>query len=81
MHMIIAFPFCLSVFIEIPPSIYDDPGSTRKRAAYCDRIISQQSLCSQHLVLSEAIYRYYELPKGVLAEMQNEFLEETLEHF
>lgn len=38
-------------------------------------------LCQEAGINRTTFYRYYELPRDVLTEMQNEFFEETFEHF
>lgn len=38
-------------------------------------------LCQEAGINRTTFYRYYELPKDVLTEMQRDFFEETLEHF
>ncbi len=43
--------------------------------------ISITELCQEAGINRTTFYRYYELPRDVLREMQNEFFEETLEHF
>ncbi len=43
--------------------------------------INITELCQEAGINRTTFYRYYELPKDVLAEMQNEFFEETFECF
>jgi len=43
--------------------------------------INITELCQEAGINRTTFYRYYELPRDVLTEMQNEFFEETLEHF
>lgn len=43
--------------------------------------INITELCQEAGINRTTFYRYYELPKDVLAEMQSEFFEETFEHF
>ncbi len=43
--------------------------------------INITELCQEAGINRTTFYRYYELPRDVLTEMQNAFLEETLEHF
>ncbi len=43
--------------------------------------INITELCQEAGINRTTFYRYYELPKDVLMEMQNEFFEETLDHF
>lgn len=43
--------------------------------------INITELCQEAGVNRTTFYRYYELPRDVLTEMQTEFFEETLEHF
>jgi len=38
-------------------------------------------LCQEAGINRTTFYRYYELPRDVLAEMQSEFFEETFKHF
>lgn len=38
-------------------------------------------LCQEAGINRTTFYRYYELPRDVLTEMQSEFFEETFEHF
>lgn len=38
-------------------------------------------LCQEAGINRTTFYRYYELPRDVLTEMQNEFFEETFDHF
>ncbi len=43
--------------------------------------ISITELCREAGINRTTFYRHYEWPRDVLTEMQNEFFEETLEHF
>ncbi len=43
--------------------------------------INITELCQEAGINRTTFYRYYELPKDVLTEMQNEFFEETFEQF
>ncbi len=43
--------------------------------------INITELCQEAGVNRTTFYRYYELPRDVLTEMQREFFEETFEHF
>lgn len=43
--------------------------------------INITELCQEAGINRTTFYRYYELPRDVLTEMQNEFVEETLKHF
>ncbi len=43
--------------------------------------INVTQLCQEAGINRTTFYRYYELPRDVLTEMQNKFFEETLEHF
>jgi len=43
--------------------------------------INITELCQEAGINRTTFYRYYELPRDVLTEMQDEFLEDTLEHF
>lgn len=43
--------------------------------------INITELCQEAGINRTTFYRYYELPKDVLTEMQSEFFEETFEHF
>ncbi len=43
--------------------------------------INITELCQEAGINRTTFYRYYELPRDVLTEMQNEFFEDTLEHF
>ncbi len=43
--------------------------------------INITELCQEAGVNRTTFYRYYELPRDVLTEMQSEFFEETFEHF
>ncbi len=43
--------------------------------------INITELCQEAGINRTTFYRYYELPRDVLTEMQNEFFEETFEHF
>ncbi len=43
--------------------------------------INITELCQEAGINRTTFYRYYELPKDVLTEMQNEFFEETFERF
>ncbi len=43
--------------------------------------INITELCQEAGINRTTFYRYYELPRDVLTEMQSEFYEETFEHF
>ncbi len=43
--------------------------------------INITELCQEAGINRTTFYRYYELPRDVLTEMQNEFFEETFAHF
>ncbi len=43
--------------------------------------INITELCKEAGINRTTFYRYYELPRDVLTEMQREFFEETFEHF
>jgi len=43
--------------------------------------INITELCQEAGVNRTTFYRYFEMPRDVLTEMQNEFFENTLEHF
>ncbi len=43
--------------------------------------INITELCQEAGINRTTFYRYYELPRDVLTEMQKEFFEDTLEHF
>lgn len=43
--------------------------------------INITELCQEAGINRTTFYRYYELPKDVLTEMQNDFFEETFDHF
>ncbi len=43
--------------------------------------INITELCQEAGINRTTFYRYYELPRDVLTEMQNEFFEETFKHF
>ncbi len=43
--------------------------------------ISITELCQEAGINRTTFYRYYELPRDVLTEIQNNFFAETLEHF
>ncbi len=43
--------------------------------------INITELCQEAGINRTTFYRYYELPRDVLTEMQSEFFEETFEHF
>ncbi len=43
--------------------------------------INITELCQEAGINRTTFYRYYELPRDVLTEMQNEFFEETFDHF
>ncbi len=43
--------------------------------------INITELCQEAGINRTTFYRYYELPKDVLMEIQNDFFEETFEHF
>ncbi len=43
--------------------------------------INITELCQESGINRTTFYRYYELPRDVLTEMQSEFFEETFEHF
>ncbi len=43
--------------------------------------INITQLCREAGINRTTFYRYYELPSDVLTEMQNEFFEETFDHF
>ncbi len=43
--------------------------------------ITITELCEEAGINRTTFYRYYELPKDVLTEMQNDFFEETFAHF
>ncbi len=43
--------------------------------------ISITELCREAGINRTTFYRYYELPSDVLTQMQNEFFEETFDHF
>lgn len=43
--------------------------------------ISITELCQEAGINRTTFYRYYEVPRDVLTQMQNEFFEETFEHF